>query len=162
MSLELNTSDGYIGRLSVKEKFLQRAGLSVEAAWEIARTNTINKEDINPYANELLEAAEAVENDLQSIKEIKKIVKEVCSNTMIITSTNKYDGAGAIYATEKLRRFANGSQLLIIPSSIHELIAMRYKDNMYIPELNELIRTINKTDLGKNEVLGDRTYVISL
>lgn len=162
MSLKLNTSDGYIGRLSVKEKFLQRAGLSVEAAWEIARANTINQGDINPYANELLEAAEAVENDLQSIKEIKKIVKEVCSNTMIITSTNKYDGAGAIYATEKLRRFANGSQLLIIPSSIHELIAMRYKDNMYIPELNELIRTINKTDIGKNEVLGDRAYVISL
>ena len=81
---------------------------------------------------------------------------------IVITSTNKCDGAGAIYATEKLRRFANGSRLLIIPNSIHELIAMRYKDNMDIPEFNELIRTINKTDLGKNEVLGDRAYVISL
>lgn len=162
MSLELNTSDGCIGRLSVKEKFLQRAGLSVEAAWEIARANTINKEAINPYAEELIQAAEIAENDLERIKEIKKIIKEVCGNMIVITSTNKCDGAGAIYATEKLRLFANGSRLLIIPNSIHELIAMRYKDNMDIPEFNELIRTINKTDLGKNEVLGDRAYVISL
>lgn len=162
MSLELNTSGGCIGRLSVKEKFLQRAGLSVEAAWEIARANTINKEAINPYAEELIQAAEIAENDLERIKEIKKIIKEVCGNMIVITSTNKCDGAGAIYATEKLRRFANGSRLLIIPNSIHELIAMRYKDNMDIPEFNELIRTINKTDLGKNEVLGDRAYVISL
>ena len=160
MSLELNTSDGWIGRLSVKEKFLQRAGLSVEAAWEIARANTINKEAINPYAEELIQAAEIAENDLECIKEIKKIIKEVCGNMTVITSKSKYDGAGAIYATEKLKQFANGSRLLIIPISIHELIAMRYEVGMDIIKLNEIIRNTNKTGCENNEVLSDRAYVI--
>lgn len=160
MSLELSTSDGFLGRLSMKKVLLQMAGMSVEEAWEIARANTINKEAINPYADELLEAAEVVEDDLQSIKEIKKIVKEVCGNMTVITSKSKYDGAGAIYATEKLKQFANGSRLLIIPSSIHELIAMRYEVGMDIVELNKIIRNTNKTGYENNEVLSDRAYVI--
>lgn len=160
MSVELSTSSGVLGRLEVKKTLLQKAGMSVEEAWEIARANTINKEAINPYADELLEAAEVVEDDLQSIKEIKKIVKEVCGNMTVITSKSKYDGAGAIYATEKLKQFANGSRLLIIPNSIHELIAMRYEVGMDIVELNEIIRNTNKTGCENNEVLSDRAYVI--
>lgn len=160
MSVELSTSSGVLGRLEVKKTLLQKAGMSVEEAWEIARANTINKEAINPYADELLEAAEVVEDDLQSIKEIKKIVKEVCGNMTVITSKSKYDGAGAIYATEKLKQFANGSRLLIIPSSIHELIAMRYEVGMDIVELNKIIRNTNKTGCENNEVLSDRAYVI--
>lgn len=160
MSVELSTSSGVLGRLGAKKTLLQKAGMSVEEAWEIARTNTINKEAINPYADELLEAAEVVEDDLQSIKEIKKIVKEICGNITVITSKSKYDGAGAIYATEKLKQFANGSRLLIIPSSIHELIAMRYEVGMDIITLNEIIRNTNKTGRENNEVLSDRAYVI--
>lgn len=160
MSVELSTSSGILGRLEAKKILLQKAGLSVEEAWEIARANTINKEAINPYADELLEAAEAVEDDLQSIKEIKKIVKEVCGNMTVITSKSKYDGAGTIYATEKLKQFANGSRLLIIPISIHELIAMRYEVGMDIIKLNEIIRNTNKTGCENNEVLSDRAYVI--
>lgn len=160
MSVELSTSSGVLGRLEVKKTLLQKAGMSVEEAWEIARANTINKEAINPYADELLEAAEVVEDDLQSIKEIKKIVKEVCGNMTVITSKSKYDGAGAIYATEKLKQFANGSRLLIIPNSIHELIAMRYEVGMDIVELNKIIRNTNKTGRENNEVLSDRAYVI--
>ena len=99
MSVELSTSSGILGRLEAKKTLLQKAGLSVEEAWEIARANTINKEAINPYADELLEAAEAVEDDLQSIKEIKKIVKELCGNMTFITSKSKNYGSGAIYAT---------------------------------------------------------------
>ena len=160
MSVELSTSSGVLERLEVKKTLLQKAGMSVEEAWEIARANTINKEAINPYADELLEAAEVVEDDLQSIKEIKKIVKEVCGNMTVITSKSKYDGAGAIYATEKLKQFANGSRLLIIPNSIHELIAMRYEVGMDIVELNKIIRNTNKTGCENNEVLSDRAYVI--
>lgn len=160
MSVELSTSSGVLGRLEVKKTLLQKAGMSVEEAWEIARANTINKEAINPYADELLEAAEVVEDDLQSIKEIKKIVKEVCGNMTVITSKSEYDGAGAIYATEKLKQFANGSRLLIIPNSIHELIAMRYEVGMDIVELNKIIRNTNKTGCENNEVLSDRAYVI--
>lgn len=160
MSVELSTSSGVLGRLEVKKTLLQKAGMSVEEALEIARANTINKEAINPYADELLEAAEVVEDDLQSIKEIKKIVKEVCGNMTVITSKSKYDGAGAIYATEKLKQFANGSRLLIIPNSIHELIAMRYEVGMDIVELNKIIRNTNKTGCENNEVLSDRAYVI--
>ena len=160
MSVELSTSSGVLGRLEVKKTLLQKAGMSVEEAWEIARANTINKEAINPYADELLEAAEVVEDDLQSIKEIKKIVKEVCGNMTVITSKSKYDGAGAIYATEKLKQFANGSRLLIIPNSIHELIAMRYEVGMDIVELNKIIRNTNKTGCENNEVSSDRAYVI--
>lgn len=46
MSVELSTSSGVLGRLEVKKTLLQKAGMSVEEAWEIARANTINKEAI--------------------------------------------------------------------------------------------------------------------
>ena len=78
----------------------------------------------------------------------------------LLTSKSKYDGAGAIYATEKLKQFANGSRLLIIPISIHELIAMRYEVGMDIIKLNEIISNTNKTGCENNEVLSDRAYVI--
>lgn len=134
MSVELSTSSGILGRLEAKKTLLQKAGMSVEEAWEIARANTINKEAINPYAE--------------------------CGNMTVITSKSKYDGAGTIYATEKLKQFANGSRLLIIPRSIHELIAMRYEVGMDIIKLNEIIRNTNKTGCENNEVLSDRAYVI--
>lgn len=79
--------------------------------------------------------------------------------------TNRYNtwGASAILYPEVLKTIAQklGGDLLILPSSIHEVLFMRREN---IPEyhvLAEVVKEVNKKEVLPEEVLSDSLYLYS-
>lgn len=61
-----------------------------------------------------------------------------------------------------LKKFMKEKQMeriIIIPSSVHEVIVMSYDSEMDILGLNEMVQEVNRTALDATEVLSNHAYL---
>lgn len=78
----------------------------------------------------------------------------------IFTNRNRTKGASGMLRTDLLKEFANNQDcdLIILPSSVHELILVPDHGNINNEALREMVRTINVEAVAKEERLSDEIY----
>lgn len=81
----------------------------------------------------------------------------------VATNRKMINGAAVLTMKDKLREFANiiGSDYYVIPSSVHELILVKKSDGA-VYDIDRIIREVNSTQLGPDDVLSDHAYMYSL
>lgn len=81
----------------------------------------------------------------------------------VLTNRNGVHGAAAVLYDGVLKRFAKekGSDLVILPSSLHEVLLMPCTAETAPAKLQEIVREVNRTQLSKEEVLSDSVYLYS-
>lgn len=82
----------------------------------------------------------------------------------ILTNHLKIFGATCMVYPNVLEKISNlyEDDLIIIPSSIHEVLILPQKhfpENYTMEELDSMIQEINETELADNEILSDHTYL---
>lgn len=83
----------------------------------------------------------------------------VMKDIYVFTSEDiKFGGAALLYP-ERFFELASAvdSDLLLIPPSIHEIIAVPVKSGL-VDDINELIREVNAEEVEENEQLSDHAY----
>lgn len=93
--------------------------------------------------------------------QIKEIENDNSTNQTVITTSNNLFGASALYHKEILKRVAEQyeSDLYIIPSSIHELIACPLNDYATMEDMNKMVRDVNNTEVSPEEILSNHVYI---
>lgn len=93
---------------------------------------------------------------------IEELAVEEDSNSSFYVLSNEdgVKGAGGILYEGCLRKFAeqHHSDLIILPSSIHEVLLVCDRGEMNYQELNEMVKCINKENVPVEDVLSDRIY----
>lgn len=91
--------------------------------------------------------------------------RELPENTMYIL-TNKYRnyGAGVLLYDDLIHKLAMKlhSDLVIIPSSIHELLLIPAESRQILSQCDDMVRTVNETQVADDEILADHAYYYSL
>lgn len=80
----------------------------------------------------------------------------------VLTNTEKFYGAAAIiYGKDKIRDLAEkeGSDIVIIPSSVHECILLPYDESMPFEFLNAMVNEVNASEVKEEEILSDHVYM---
>ncbi len=79
----------------------------------------------------------------------------------VLTNRNGYFGAAAILYSEKVPELSEklGKDLYLIPSSIHELLVKPKNETDETEELLRIVRTVNREELQKEDVLSDAVYI---
>lgn len=82
----------------------------------------------------------------------------------VLSNRKNYFGAAVIYYPGVLKRIAGEmySDLIILPSSVHEVILLPADGTENIGKLNEMIAEINQNQLAREEVLSDHLYYYDL
>ena len=82
----------------------------------------------------------------------------------VLTNRQNYFGASVIYYPGVLRRIAQRihSDLIILPSSIHEVILLPADGTEDADTLNEIIVDVNRSQVAEEEVLSDHFYYYDL
>ena len=75
---------------------------------------------------------------------------------LVITNENKMFGASSILSPEITDKF--DQDMFIIPSSVHEMIAVPADDEMGL-QLGQIIKEVNATTVAPEEVLGEAPYI---
>lgn len=83
------------------------------------------------------------------------------NSMVIITNKEMVYGAGLIFcenALEEARRLTNSDVIYILPSSIHELIAVSVKDAGDVKKLYEMVKTVNNSQVDPKDRLSYNVY----
>lgn len=78
----------------------------------------------------------------------------------VLTNTQSYFGAAAMLYPKVLRDFAEASRsnLIILPSSIHEVLLVPAYREERLEEFNEMVEEVNAMHVEEQEVLSDHIY----
>lgn len=79
------------------------------------------------------------------------------------TNTAGYCGACTILYPDQLKNFADkaGTDLIILPSSIHEVLLIPHDHTFSFQELSRVVSHINRTEVAVEDRLSDQVYVYS-
>lgn len=78
----------------------------------------------------------------------------------VFTNRSRIKGAAAMLRTDLLNRFSetHGSDLFILPSSVHEVILLPAKEDENTAELRRIVRETNEGIVNEEEWLSDEVY----
>ena len=84
-------------------------------------------------------------------------------NLYVLTNEKGINGASCLLYKDVLKNFAAqvDDDLVILPSSIHEVLLAPYKNALSLDELNEMIFCINRSEVPVEDRLSDHIYFYS-
>lgn len=157
--VDLDATDQNRSMFSVHPEHIEMLGITWEELLQIATENMI-------YTSKTL---------MQVMKEI--LIEEGCPEYMVdmmtpkqegpdmyvISTENRLRGASAMAVTNELYELADllDSDLIIFPSSIHEIIVVPADNFDNAEKLREMVTEINATQVDENEKLSDNVYRFS-
>jgi hypothetical protein len=137
----------------VKNQHIESIGISEQELYEAAMKNADKEEYSAKSLHEMY--AEMLGIPVEAIP-LNPIPMYVISNK------NGMYGASVLMHTKYIREVADriGFDLLILPSSIHEVIAVPVGLES-IEQLKWMVREVNTSDVSEQEILGDGVYSYS-
>lgn len=141
---------------TIKNNLFDLWNVTVDDVFELSMSNTkrligfTDNSVIDIYSEQL-----GVDRDELPFEEIE-------DSPMIIISTQiGMYGASALLYSDLLQSVADrlDSDLIIFPSSVHEVIAVRFKQDMDCNELSGMVTSINTEVVEREEVLSNNVYI---
>lgn len=131
-------------------------------------------ENYKVSGKELYDAAMAnLENDGYSFQSMDDIIRGILkeetagmpgldlqaeTKMYVLSNAAKAYGAAGILSRKLVREFANGRDMYILPSSVHETIFVPVSDEYSAVELSRMVEDINRTQVALEERLTDHCY----
>ena len=149
-----NKGSKEISSFKVDDTFADKWGMTADELYTIAQKNTprIFPEKIDSIFD-LVGKMNSMDDDIGYGS------KKYCE-MYILSNTSGISGAAAMLYSKKMHELATGldADLYILPSSIHEVILVPFKEKFTVDNLLELVKDINKNVLKPEDVLSDNVY----
>lgn len=124
---------------------VRKTGLDLKELWQTAYKNTCK----NSKSETMQEALGIISSGMDMV---------------ILTNESKVKGASAVIDYELLKKVAKDykcKKLIMMPSSIHEVIVIPCEENTDLELYSHMVRECNKA-VGPKEILSDRAYMIEI
>lgn len=142
---------------TVKKELLNMWNRTEDEVYEKAIYNTKEKlgctiEDLASYFSPLVNSAAF---------DLEKTNLDLTHGFMYcMTNMIKHFGASCMMYEDKLNEFSKniGRDLIVLPSSVHEILIIPAEKNIIEEEINSIIRQVNESAVDETEVLSDHFY----
>jgi hypothetical protein len=150
------------GQFAISNVCLDLWGVNVAELYIQARENEKESFRVAPIKEVISEYIEIIEPGDSAIGEIHKANAEPM--LYVVTNDIGYCGATVIASKETFKKFSyehDYEKIIILPSSIHELIIFGTYDGYEydIPKFREMLKEINDTQVDEHERLSYSVYV---
>ncbi len=138
--------------------------ITKEELFEIARQNMEREFPVcvdtlkDVLLSGILEHGEEMnEEDVSLLKEMAKEAPAL----YVMTNRNQTFGASCMLYDSALEDFAESqeSNLVILPSSIHEVLLLKQEKGMNFESMREMVMDINRHEVPKEDILSDSVYL---
>lgn len=144
------------GSIPIYHSHLERWGISADELEAVADTNSpiLMKSSISGMGSILTEMG-ALQEDLP------KPMPEGLSSVYVMSNTSRSSGAGTICYPNALKDFSETADrdIIILPSSIHEVLLIPSSENSSIEEFRNMVHCVNTTALAPEDFLSDNVYI---
>lgn len=147
------------GTILINNNHLKLWGISAEQLKEYAEENTPKL--FPAQITDMAEMLEKMREELESLSGMKfDLDLNYDCNMYVATNKGKIYGAAVMCYKDVLKEFADskGANLIILPSSIHEVLIIVSEARPDISAYKMMVQEINSTQLAREEVLSDSVY----
>lgn len=149
--------DGIL-QAKVSKDLLSCWNIDITSLWQTAYHNTCMN-----YPVILTDMSDFLKNvmDLQGVEMLDMLESEPACNLTIMTNQKNIYGAAAMLYGGALKEYANQIQgdLLILPSSIHEVLLVKYEEPFDVIGLSNMVASINRSEVAEEEQLSNKVYI---
>ena len=152
-------ADG-IGSITIHNEHMEQWGVTADEIHEMAVKNT---KEILPVTvqtmTEVMREMFGRDGMPEEMAEMMFSDMPLNQQMFVISNKSKVNGAASMFYMDTLSELADkiGTSLYILPSSVHEVIAV--STDMGTPEtLSEMVREVNGTQVATEEQLSDHVY----
>lgn len=150
--------DGGHGTITITDSLAESNALTTEKLLECALKNTPRLLPVS------FQSMHEVLSEMMGVDLADLLTQECDSIPMyVLSNTEKYMGASAILYpdTRKMLLEKFDSDLVLIPSSIHEWIIVPFDELTDMEELSAMVQEVNQSHVAPSEVLGERVYLFT-
>lgn len=145
------------GNIIVKNDLLEKWGCDEEELYKVSLENTprIKEPVLRELSDMVLEIVGADEKAREEMNDPGLF------KMFVLTNSDKFYGDSPILYPGFLKEVSknSGSDLYLLPSSVHEFIVIPDNGKIDPDELKELVMSVNRTTVSKEEFLSDSVYV---
>lgn len=149
------------GTIQVHNSHMQMWGVTEGDLWEAASKNTPERKPgrIEGLGDILEELPEGEGNGGRGC--CSSCMGNIPVPMLVVTNTERMYGAAVVLYSGMLKQAADqtGNDLFILPSSLHEVIAVPMTEEGAAAELKEMVMKVNREVLHPEEVLSDNVYI---
>lgn len=146
----------------VKYWMQKRWGVGMQELYRCAMANTqrmfqVSMEEMGTYLRTRLEEGIVEEDEMQ----IRECLEEKKTIPMyIVTNRQRTNGAGVLLYPGLMKKFAEfvGTDIYILPSSVHETLWIPAYGNIDVEELKQTVYMVNREAVSLTERLSDSVY----
>lgn len=153
----------------ISNKIIREWGVGAEELYNLAHENTKRLlpseiRHISVFMSELMSEllSENPEKNLDT--ELMETLYESDTKPMYVLSNSMgLYGAGCMLPGLGIEDFANelGTDLIVLPSSVHEVLLVPFKSEEDIAELSVIVKSVNQTQVPAQDQLSDSVYFYS-
>lgn len=144
-----------VGSMKINDYFLKQVGVDCLEAWEIARKNVCD--------DTVIESMEQIMAETLGMSYDPDVEPDL--PLYIISTVDKIKGASVILNRDKLKEFGKKhgtDKILVLPSSIHEMLIAPYQEWMDIEAMKNLVQEVNASEVLPEDRLIDKAYIMEL
>lgn len=140
------------GSVLITDDIAEAKGLSVDDLYKYATTNS--GEQNTPKLQTMGSVLAAMLGDSSIDADVP--------NLYVLCNETQHYGSFMIMRpeTQKILMDSFDSDLIVIPSSIHELLLMKYNSNIDLKAVNKMIQEVNQTVVASEDILGDEYFIL--
>ena len=144
-----------ISSFRLTNEHMMRADISYDELKESAMTNTKGMLGI------CVRSLSDIIKDLVGEDELEFMLQQDPMPMYVITNDAKLHGAANILYDDVLSSVAEkiDGDMVVLPSSIHEVICLPLNNDISVEELKELVYSVNSTEVAVEEQLSDNIYL---
>lgn len=153
--IKVDIEPGQLGSITIHNEHLKLFNMDIETLHEQAMENM---KKLMPYTfqnmNEVMAELMGI-----SLEDLSGQAEE--ENSMwVLSNTKKVEGAAYMIDNDILKAISEqmNSNLIIIPSSIHEILILKEEEDMNIGFIKDMVAEVNSTQVEPEEVLSDSVY----
>lgn len=165
-NVEQEEIPGINASIQIEKSHLELWGIDEGTLYDLALENTVRKmpasfRTIFDIILNILEE-DGITPGEKAMEDFKEKSDQV--PMYVLTNQKNYFGAAALYYPGMLKKIGMilKTDLIVLPSSIHEVILLPAEKWTDYDDLNEMIRDINENHVAKEEVLSDHFYYYDL
>lgn len=155
-----------IGSVRVTNKLMQQWQLNTEAIFSLAKENTriLFPKKICSMSSLMADMLNGeTEPDFEETFNISDLHNKEENEPYVITNEIGINGAAVMLYPDILEEVGLlfGGDYYLLPSSIHEMLAISVETNLSVQELRDMVCEVNKSCVAREEVLSNKIYYYS-
>lgn len=155
----INKNNASTSTIRITKEMMELWKIDVNSIWEQAKANTPRYFPISIRTMSQV-LWETLEKEVPEALFSKTEESSMGQNMYILSNESGFNGSAALLYENGISKFAmeHCCNFYILPSSIHEVILVPFRDTYIKNELCEMVREINQTQVPAQEVLSDNVY----